>query len=398
MTGPDLSGDGDSDYDSLRAEVDELQEEAAEIKGLPEVNPVIYRDVEPLLFRGFLVADVKINGVPFLFKSLNQHEAQMVSWSSGSSSSQDYLLAYAVFMVDGRTTLSNRESFLPELLEFFKGLNSEARREVVRCISELQRRSGDAIVLTEAYAMESSSRWRWSQLHGLDLTTTAVTGVVGTNNLGLNWAQLLWRALNRVEDQKATWELDWDHAKFIASPMAGKEIRKVYTADRTRKKGELDERVARREALIRYVLLGEAPNSKPKGDIQVARTVSELSEQLRRSLAGEQDWHDKVIAVAEEQARQSRQQRLDQMQQMYAERADSKPLSVSSQVGLSYDQAANRVLESQKRAEQGYARLQAVAPLLNEDGEDPKAKWYSAGIDTPATVDPSSRKTPFSKR
>ena len=50
----------------------------------PEVNPIIYRDVESLIFRGFLILPTQINGVDFIFKSINHHEFEYIQWVSGS--------------------------------------------------------------------------------------------------------------------------------------------------------------------------------------------------------------------------------------------------------------------------------------------------------------------------
>src|ERR1700743_2516469 len=71
----------------------------------PEVNPEVYKDVIPLLMRGFLTQPAEIGDVPFLFKSLNHHEMEMVRLMGGyredrpaSNRFWDTFLAYGVFM------------------------------------------------------------------------------------------------------------------------------------------------------------------------------------------------------------------------------------------------------------------------------------------------------------
>src|SRR5580692_2823030 len=71
----------------------------------PEVNPEIYRDVEPMLFNGFISQAALIGEVTFVFKSLNQHEYDLLRMMGMFEKDRgvgyklwDTLLAYNVFM------------------------------------------------------------------------------------------------------------------------------------------------------------------------------------------------------------------------------------------------------------------------------------------------------------
>src|SRR5579862_2618708 len=84
----------------------------------PEVNPEVYRDVMPLLTKGFLMQSAEINDVLFVFKSLNHHELEMVRLIGGFRPDQppslrfwNMFLAYGVFMIDGQNILLDRERF-----------------------------------------------------------------------------------------------------------------------------------------------------------------------------------------------------------------------------------------------------------------------------------------------
>lgn len=192
----------------------------------PEVDPRIYRDVESMLFRGFLVLPASINGVNFVFKSINHREYEYLQWMTGpvgletGKAIDNYyraFMSYGVFMIDGQNILPDRETWVPQLEEMFKALPSAAKSKIVQYLSEVNRKASDALVLTEAYQIESYSRYRWNQFKGLDLMAPSSTGVRGTQNLGLNYAQLVWRALNQYEDMKDSAEREWDNAKFIGS-------------------------------------------------------------------------------------------------------------------------------------------------------------------------------------
>jgi hypothetical protein len=267
----------------------------------PEVDPRIYRDVESMLFRGFLVLPASINRVNFVFKSINHREYEYLQWmtgpvglSTGKSVDKYYrsFMAYGVFMIDGQNILPEREIWVPQLEEMFAALPNGAKSKIIQYLSEVNRKASDALILTEAYQIESYSRYRWNQYKGLDLMSSSSTGINGTNNIGLNYAQLVWRALNQYEDMKDSAEREWDNAKFIGSCFAGKEIRKLYSQDKDRRNKEREEKIKRRDKLIRQVLLRESPEeaqNQGRYVMQVARTSEELADQLERILRGERD-------------------------------------------------------------------------------------------------------------
>lgn len=335
----------------------------------PEVNPEVYRDVVPLLFRGFLTISAEINNVQIVFKSLNQHEFEMVRLLGGYTGDNattrfwNMFLAYGVFVIDGQNVLVDRHRWMPKIAETFNDMQPGARSKVIRHLSELNRRAANATILTEAYAMENYSRYRWAQVHGLDLTLPAVTGIGGTDQIGLNWAQLAWRALNYFEDMSQTHERDWENAKFVGSCSAGKGISKVYNRDHDRHRKEAEDRIARKDRVLRHVFEG-VPLDEDKvlrnGQVvQVAQTVEQLADQLEKTLRGEKDWHDEVVDAHEKRVRD--QVQAQQAQRiMLAEESERKfegrrVLGGTDMQGLTPQQAQERVqrarqIEAQKIA------------------------------------------------
>jgi len=181
------------------------------------VNPEVYKDVEPMLFRGFLYTSAVINGVLFVFKSLNHNEFERIGLYGGLISNNhaairkhyDLFLAYGVYMVDGVNVLRNRDENIQDLVGLFRSLEDSVRSKIIFELSEINRRASRAVLLVEGYMLETASRLRWAQLRGLDLTSTAVTGVDGTALLGMNWGQFTWRALNHFEDEREIAEREW---------------------------------------------------------------------------------------------------------------------------------------------------------------------------------------------
>lgn len=373
-------------------------------QAFPEVNPEVYKDVESVLFRGFISQPAVLNNVLFIFKSINHHELELINLVTGGEEAArvkdyyDLFLSYGVLMVDGQNILIDREKHLSELKEFFDSLQKVARQKVIRYLSEINRRSFKATILAEAFAMEPASRLRWAQLHGADLTSTSVTGITGTDRLGLNWAQLTWRALNYYEDLKVRAESDWENAKFVASSMAGKGMSKIHSHDRTRREKEREEQITRRDRLLRHVLLGasmDGPASDGSVVKHVASTVQELGDQLKKDLKGEKDWHDQIVEEHERRVREGYEQRAQQLQAVMDQRREefgNRPLIGGTDFkGVNIRDVQERILRRRQIAAQNQASQIVYPELYDEKHDEFMEKWNlpRAGTVKPTDRDPS---------
>jgi len=391
--------------DGERSEEDNLR---LAVPKAPEVNPEVYKDVMPMIFRGFLTLPAEINGVYFVFKSLNQHEFDLVRLMGGGAGDVipprfwDLFLAHGVFLVDGQNVLVDRQRWMPRIANVFRDMPPQAKSKVIRALSELNRRAANATVLTEAYAMESYSRYRWAQVHGLDLSTPAITGLAGTAELGLNWPQLTWRALNYFEDMAAATEREWEHAKFIGSCTAGKGIQKVYNRDHDRHRKEAEERIARKDKLLRHIFDGaplqDGTTLRNGQIVNVAQTVEELTDQLERSLRGEKDWHDNVVEAHEQRTRGQYQDQQAQLQTMAEESSkrfgDQSIMGETELVGLSPQQVQERIQRSRQHQAQALARgIVAPDPEGAEKMERFLTRHGILGPEVETTVTPTQRDT-----
>lgn len=364
--------------------------------GLPEVNPEVFRDVEPLLFKGFVYASAVINDVSFVFKSLNHHEFELLGLMDTDFTTNvshkalqkhfNLFLAFGVAFMDGINILPDRDRWLTEVSDMFGSLNEGIRQKVIFNLSEINRRANRAVILTEAFTMEAQSRLRWAQYRGTDPMSSSVTGFAGTERLGMNWGQLVWRAVNYFEDQKDASEREWENAKFVASAMAGKGMSKVHSQDRQRRKQEREERLERRDKILRFALLNETASgdSKAGGTMMVARTVEELATQLEHDLKGEKDWHDTVVEQYERRVKNAHQTRVQTIRDRYAEhQAEYGNRRVvggtDGMKGLTSDEVKFRIERRRQLAAQTLA-AQAM-PEMN----DPKMAQF---LDKWAHVDP----------
>ncbi len=399
MARPSLSTESplyDDEQEQYRRELEgEADAIRIEIPKPPEVNPVVWKDVEPMLFRGFLVAPASIGDVTVVFKSLNHHEFTFLSFIGGTEGGTpparfwNTFLSYAVFMFDGENVLSDRDRWLPKLSDVFATLPKGARDRIIRHLSELNRRASNAVRLTEAYVTEVNSRYRWAQLRGMDPTLPAATGVPGTERLGMNWAQLTWRALNYYEDQREDMEREWDNAKFIGSCFAGKGIAKVYAQDTERRKKDKEERIVKKDALLRSVLLGEenvqGSSQQYGATFVVARTVEDLAAEMEKNLRGEKDWHDYIVDQHERASRESTAEQQQRLQAMIDERereyqgrmlVGGTDLNGLTRAEVEQRLARTKAVESQEAA-------QRIVYPQSEKEEEFNRKW---GLDgNPAT-------------
>jgi hypothetical protein len=370
-------------YEQQQAELKKIEDGDGlriEVPKEPEVEAHVYKDVEPLLFRGFLTQVVEINEVTFVIKTLNHHEFEMLRLSTGYEPGKpikqkfwNHFLAFGVFMVDGVCILPDRDHWIPKIAKMFEELPVSVKNRIIRHQSELNRRSSNAVTITECYAMEHQSRYRWLQSHGLDMTTTAITGISGTERLGMNWAQLTWRAINTIEDQRQKIEHEWDNAKFVGSCSAGKGIQKVYNQDTTRRQKEREELLSRKDMLLRHVILGEPLLEKTDkaGAVWVsAKSVEELTKQLESDLRGEKDWHDAVVDQYESRIRDGYSSRMTQIAEMDRAREEEfggkRLVGGTETKGLSVAEVRERVTRSRQVAAQDDAKRMVFPEIQDE--------------------------------
>lgn len=370
----------------------------------PEVNPEVYRDVTPLLTRGFLTLPAEINDVLFVFKSLNHHEFELLRMMGGfhhdrapTQTFWDLFLAYGIFMVDGMNVLHDRERSVRDIARTFSDFPPGARAKLIRNLSELNRRANMATILTEAYATEAYSRHRWAQVRGLDLMGSTVTGIAGTERLGLNYAQLTWRALNHYEDQSEQMEREWENAKFVGACMAGKGIQKVHSSDERRREKHRETMLSRKDRVLRHALFGdpiEGDAEMQGGKVVVAaRTVEDLSAQLQASLRGEKDWHDEVVAEHERKVRAVYEQQGEKLKTVLASRqeefGDHNVAGETRMDGLTPEEVQDRIRQQrQRRAER---TAQRVYPQLDERADAHINKWVLPGAEVDTSVTETDR-------
>lgn len=258
----------------------------------PQQRQRLWVDVEQLLTPGFLSHPVTIMGVPVCLRSPFPQDTQLAEFRAGPKAStkvwQQWILAGATWMVQG-TVLFEDQNAAVQVQKLYAKLPDKALNDLFMVLTGLWRRYSEAVRRAFIYCYEDASRLLW-QNHGGKLPT----GLHGLERLGLNHVQQSWVAYNNYKDESDKQEHAWTCAKLVASAMA--KINKLEDADKSR----LQEREeARQRALdtLYYQVAGLLdPDDDRERRLGEKKTVSDLEEEMRMWVAGEQDWHDEVVA------------------------------------------------------------------------------------------------------
>lgn len=276
----------------------------------------VWEDLEVLLYQGFLVSHADIQNKHFVFKTLNHLELRSIDlMRMGSSKSEDSKLrfrasfiAHSVLMADGVNVLWERPKHINRLIKLFMNLNSKVQEKIIENLAVLNDRSTRCYPLTEVYVHENRSRYRWNQYKNSQLNSSTVTGIHGTELIGMNQCQLTWVALNHFIDKKDEIERDWANAKFIGGCMAGKGMRSLDDRDRARLEREKSDILEKKVEVLKSYLNRTIGVELPKNittlpDGRVAEVVTrnraesaqELKDQLTAALNNEKDAHDLIV-------------------------------------------------------------------------------------------------------
>ena len=289
-----------------------------------KVDEGVWAELEKYLFSGFLTSSSLVQGRTFVFKSLNAHEVALIEYMrphgvtgpEARSVFRGAFIAHSVFMADGQNVLHDRPRHIARLIKAVGRIPPKVQDRVVENLTSLNRKASRLFPLAESYSYESRSRYRWLQMKGGPVHSSLYTGIPGTDELGMNYCQQVWTAMNNIQDMRDALERDWANAKFVGSCFAGKGIRSIDEKDKSRQeKDRVDREEEKMKVLHAYlnrisgavdpaetVMLPDGRQAEVSERFR-ADSVEELAEQLSASLSGEKDFHDSVIEAKERMLR-----------------------------------------------------------------------------------------------
>jgi len=272
-----------------------------------------HADVEDLVFRGFLSTKIELGGLCVVLKSLNSRELAAVRERTPLQSNTKYeetfealILAYAVYLIDGESALLDRPHNIAELVKEMREVPQNLRAEIMSEVLVLQKAQDVALRNIERFSYETSSRAVWRSYKRQNLNDPMLTGIAGTNTLGLNSHQVAWTYLNVEEDEREAAEASWGLAKFVASASNPKGVKKIESKDKSRLEKLFEERERIR---LGQDFVGSGPRRIER------RSVDELRAQLEADISGKQDLHDQILSHYENSLKERRQARAAEAQE-----------------------------------------------------------------------------------
>lgn len=336
----------------------------------PDVDEEVWSDLEAYLYQGFLCAPAHILGKTFVLKTINHHELRYVSYLRPLRTSpvdvkdahRAALIAHSVFMIDGENLLPERHRKTARLVKIVGRMPSGVQDSIVENLSSLNEKAARLRPLIEVFVHENRSRFRWMHSSGAPVHSPSNTGVGGTDEIGMNYCQQAWSALNRLLDVREQMERDWSNSKFVGSCFAGKSVRSVDEKDKARaarEKVELEE--LKMKVLHGYLNRSPAAGSEPevflpdgRKAVVVSRfraeSAQELADQMSAVLSEEKDHHDLVVEAKLREVRERAFSMEESRQAIY--RAPEFSQASGPQVG-----GSSRVLGGKEAAEALLARI-----------------------------------------
>jgi len=307
-----------------------------------------YRDLEQILFKGFIPKKVNIGGIDFVFKSLNDLEYDNVHIMSGLKGNPHYVskfhlnyLFFSIYMINGINLLENRFSHYHEITETFKSFPYFIIKKIFNYLDDLTNKLGKCSNLVESYSFEPLSRYSWAAIKNVPLNSTSQTSILGTDILGLNQFQKYWVVLNIREDQKESFEEKYSLFKFLASFTDSKAVKKIEASDNARKEEEKERRkriIATGTDEEKLYLSGET------------HTVSGLVSELNKQIKGEKDEHDKYIENYEKSLRENMLSQMQVMEKMRQERNKRSEDLLDQARPISREEMVERIRKNKEKS------------------------------------------------
>lgn len=253
------------------------------------------KEIEQLIFRGFLTSKMTLNGIEIVLKTLNENEQeQAMLLASNDTEKIIYLLAYSVFLFEKENVLeSPRSEKITMLYNFLKKLKSPVLSQLFRVVVALGKKTTALLKDIQRFTYLNSSRLHWQSAKAMPINSLQFTGIEGAVNTGLNFHQKLWYAYNQSLDLKEYSDLAWGFVKIILSSQIDKKAFNKLEASDKRRQQEEEER-------IEHLISGKTQDAKEPSRDSVDGLVGELS----RAMSGEKDEHDLFVEEYEKQLKE----------------------------------------------------------------------------------------------
>lgn len=299
-------------------------------RGLPattyESRKIFYKDIEDLLFYGFLSHPVYLGEDHVIhLRSLSQHDFFLMDKSfTKRSLERDWkqaTLACAIWNVDGISLLEFPQQTLvrKKINDLLKRVPNRIIERLFSVLAGLLNRANTAVVDIDFFCKENVSRFLWLQQQE-----------TLKRSPNLNSVQKIWMYFNHYESLREKDDSLWEFSKFIASASNSDGVKKIQESDRSRRESEESKKNTMLDFFYyKKIGLAKEEEFKPyseKYGIKQANTIEELEDEYKRWVMGEKDQHDLIvdqykesIRMRYEEEKKRREQELQELQKAYEE-------------------------------------------------------------------------------
>jgi hypothetical protein len=260
----------------------------------------MYVDVEKLISPGFISTRVKVFDTYFNLRTFCSGDMNLLEnrEKRDSRDARDWIvtvLSHATWMVNGISILGDINTPI-DVSSLYKRLPNYILKRLYRIQSSLSDKIGEAVKYIRCYSMEDPSRNAWRVI-GNSISLPTITGIPGTEIIGLNPIQKLWIIYNKHFDSIEEGKQSWNTAKFIASSNNPKGVKKVEDKEKAR---ELREEDSKQELLDKtyYTYIGALREDKLSDGRSIQRrvkTIDELANEYKNWVEGNMDEFDMIV-------------------------------------------------------------------------------------------------------
>jgi len=316
------------------------------------MNDSKYADLEKLIFKGFLSLKVRIKNINFVFKSINDLEYDKIVEMSGLKNDPLYLnkfylnyLYLSIYMINGKNILNYRDSYYTEITSILNEFPSTLVKSIFDKLSSLFERSNAHFDLIESYSYEDISRYNWKSVKNTLINNSSLTGILGSEVLGLNQFQRYWTVLNLREDEKESFEEKYQLTKFLASFTDSKAVRKIDASDKVKEEEE-----KRRRDRIK-----DKGTEREKNYLSgPTDTREEIIKELEKQMKGEKDAHDDFIDKYEKDMRLNMLKQMKELKRVKEERRKTYQKPLEEARPISQEEMMERLNKSRKKSKIHY--------------------------------------------
>lgn len=312
-----------------------------------------YKNLEKIILYGFLSVRISLYGHDLLIKSISDKEYSYIDMiCSGKNIYKLNLLnlAFCTISIDGYNIIEDRNSFLKEVMDFYKQSPAVFTEKIIITLNTLNRTYVESLNFLEGFCYSDRSRNIWSILDIYN--RSSYLGIKGLDYIGINSIQESWIYINKKLDDEKKYGDELNNTLLIVSATnqkGAKAIAKNY-------ENQIQESKELRKEICKYGYdKKRVEENKKKREKWTAPLQSreDLVRELYRQMSGKKDKHDlyidEWIERQKEKAEQTRES-VEKKSEAFREKINKEGLDlIESSIAISSEELNKRLKEKNNK-------------------------------------------------